>query len=268
MRITLFFFSLLLIISCGPKTTKIMTAYDGRQIKGEKLVVVFKENMLDIQNRRDLNDDLGPGSPKAVFMPFFKENFSQYAKRFSSFNEIAFDTVFDKSNFTQQPLEMETSMPTHSNSIMNFPGVLDEEKRSTYHSLLPKESTHVKLKAPETKYVLFLDKIETFETFGTPTTTSWSAPSVNVSGSGANTSVSVSPPEATTTPGSSPTLTFRMTYVLWDNEVGAIIAYGNVLDYATYFIIMDKSTWKRALRETTKKMFKATPFYQRSRTRR
>jgi len=72
-RLTLFILIAILFIGCSASTTVTMKDYADQKSDGKSLGIITLFNYPDIENKKDITDDLGPGNPYKVYMNFFNQ---------------------------------------------------------------------------------------------------------------------------------------------------------------------------------------------------
>ncbi len=85
------------------ETIYFMPQYTGIKIENKNLVIENVE--VNINNPKDVIDDLGEGDPEKVYKDFFKVNIIDSLISNSTFSNVSFSTILNKSEFQKRTFE-------------------------------------------------------------------------------------------------------------------------------------------------------------------
>jgi hypothetical protein len=227
MKISLFLIVIILLASCGAPMTKVMGDYENKKIEGNRLAIVLEQKYLSVFNSDDVIDDIDEGDAEAILDEYFTLGLQSLISRHTTFKDIDIHREYDNANFSSKELKI-------------------SEKKSISINL-PDEGDKIEISG-NNEYVLIISSFKTDDT-------------------GASSMIGIGTGGTYHAGGSSATLDYYLKYVLWDNTNGKIISFGDIEQKHAYFIIMSESTWRSAMNELVKKVFKDTPFYKKTRFR-
>jgi hypothetical protein len=228
MKISLFLIVIILLASCGAPMTKVMGDYENKKIEGNRLAIVLEQKYLSVFNKDDVIDDIDEGDAEAILDEYFTLGLQSLISRHTTFKDIDIHRDYDNANFSSKELKI-------------------SEKKSISINL-PDEGNKIEISGNNNEYVLIISSFKTDDT-------------------GASSMIGIGTGGTYHAGGSSATLDYYLKYVLWDNTNGKIISFGDIEQKHAYFIIMSESTWRSAMNELVKKVFKDTPFYKKTRFR-
>jgi hypothetical protein len=230
--------SVFFLVSCNKKMSYMMSGYEGSYLQGGKLNVIYIDDDVFIGNAENLNATLGKGKPDSVFMAFFEQEFALNMRQYSTFTEVKYSKLENRNNFIQQSLIIESP---NSSTMESF------------QVIVPANGVKLETDHPLDRYILFIEEIETYESASTR-----GVPMTTISPGGAM--------MVTELGGAGPQVHIRIMYILWDNDFGHMIAYGNIDEFSS---IRGKNgtseNWHRALNDAIKGIFNKSPFRKKKR---
>jgi hypothetical protein len=137
--LTLFIIPPLLFIGCSATTTVTMKDYDGQKLDGKSLGIIILFNYPDIENTKDVTDDLGPGNPNKVYMNFFNQRVKSEILDYGCFDSVRF---IDKNSASSL---LERTLVINSKDTMSI--------------LLPEDNARIVNDSVHADYILFISKI-------------------------------------------------------------------------------------------------------------
>jgi len=209
-----------LFISCTT-TLYIMPEYKGRIIEAKKLAVIYSDIYID--NTKAVLDDLGKGDPQEVYTDFFEFNFMKSLIENSNFAAIEYVYNYQKENFKTY--------------------TYDIGKKDVLVINLPQEGKPVITNTLKADFVLFIQNIYTSRIPATK--------GVWIAGTNGTSAYAG---------GSSSELQQKFEYVIWDNSMGKMVAYGKATSQVSFLFQMTDNTWKKGLNNIVKIILKNTPF--------
>ncbi len=214
-------FILVLVLTGCTKNIYLMPEYDNMKIKNKTLFIVQPE--IAIENPKDVTDDLGEGNPKKVYKDFFNTNFKLQMKELSTFNKVE----FSQANNHEKLYERKLSLSENNNIYIN----------------LPHNGEIVEFDSIHADFVLLFEDYQTYR-----------------KGAHDSNQTAITGITWKTNVGAQPALKTSFKYVIWDNNNGRIVAYGNIDSSSKFAFKMSTKTWYNSIRNILVDILIDTPF--------
>ncbi len=210
--------------TCAKSTIKIMPDYANKKFGPQKLSVIHLNDDISIVNEDDLRDDLGVGNPEEIFKKLIESLFpDKLKKHYSKFQEVVLIDSIELAN----PRETSLSIGKERKIYITIPG----------------DGEQVKIISLKPDVILFIDKFITFRHI--QENAGWHDPNSGWVGGGSTSS-----------------LRYIMTFVLWDNREGKIVSQGEAVGDNSVFGAMTYKTWNKAFNEVARSILAKTPYYR------
>jgi len=220
MKKIIYLFIVLTLSGCAT-TRVVMSEYLGRKYPGKSMGLIADK--INVNNPKDVNDDLGEGLPEEVFNDYFQYTFARYTLENSNLSVATFPNKVDKTNFEETILMV-------------------TEKDSLKIALPPKGSV-LQTQPVYFDYILVIDELEVSKNWEMDVRMALAMGSINAISS--------------TSKGF---LAFKYNYTIWDNGQKQVLAYGKDVIKREYTFALTKNIWDAVIIDMTKRILKDTPF--------
>ena len=106
MKTVMFTILSVLFVSCGTRSVNIAPEYESKISDDINMVIMFDVDNIIIENEKDVQDDIGPGDTKKIFLKFFLTNFRNKLEEISTIKNANYVKKPDTNYIREQELNL------------------------------------------------------------------------------------------------------------------------------------------------------------------